>query len=112
MAVGNIIDGRQRVSQSVLAHQEKRTSQSEGPDQIGGALPAKVQLVFEPFYPREGMLHMLLTARPRTLQCQAYLMTAECWLCCNGTDEERFPIEGAYITENDGPVPKPSELPM
>ncbi|KAK1797772.1 hypothetical protein P4O66_008127, partial [Electrophorus voltai] len=44
LAVGNlglIIDGRKRVSQSVLVHQEKRTSQSEGPDQIGGALPAK-----------------------------------------------------------------------
>lgn len=52
LAVGNfglMIDGRQHVSQSVLVHQEKRTSQSEGPDQIGGALPAKVQLAFEPF---------------------------------------------------------------
>uniref|UniRef100_A0A3B3RNA5 UPF3A regulator of nonsense mediated mRNA decay n=1 Tax=Paramormyrops kingsleyae TaxID=1676925 RepID=A0A3B3RNA5_9TELE len=41
-------------NKSVLAHQEKRTSQSEGQDQIGGALPAKVQLAFEPFYPGGG----------------------------------------------------------
>lgn len=92
LAVGNIIDERQRVSQSVLVHQEKRTSQSEGPDQIGGALPAKVQLVFEPFYPREGICYTHVVY----LQCQAYLLTAECCLCCNGTDEEQFPMDKVH----------------
>lgn len=55
---------------------------------------------------------MLYTERPRTLQCQAYLLTAERWLRCNGTDEERFPIEEAYATETYGSVLKPSKLPM
>ncbi|KAK7154366.1 hypothetical protein R3I94_007641 [Phoxinus phoxinus] len=38
-------------NKSVLAHQEKRTSQSEGPDQIGGALPAKDRPAMQLYQP-------------------------------------------------------------
>ncbi|XP_017550780.1 regulator of nonsense transcripts 3A isoform X1 [Pygocentrus nattereri] len=38
-------------NKSVLVHQEKRTSQSEGPDQIGGALPAKDRPAMQLYQP-------------------------------------------------------------
>ncbi|XP_062862230.1 regulator of nonsense transcripts 3A isoform X2 [Trichomycterus rosablanca] len=38
-------------NKSVLVHQEKRTSQSEGPDHIGGALPAKDRPAMQLYQP-------------------------------------------------------------
>lgn len=40
-----------RVSQSVLAHQDRGTSQSEGPHQIGGALPNKDRPAMQLYQP-------------------------------------------------------------
>ncbi|XP_055726936.1 regulator of nonsense transcripts 3A isoform X4 [Salvelinus fontinalis] len=49
--VRNKVSDKACVSQSVLAYQDRRTSQSEGPHQIGGALPNKDRPAMQLYQP-------------------------------------------------------------